>query len=103
MTSPIAKGSREWSAASGCAGKVRFDSHQLAAQVNTDRKKSRGNTRRGVYHCPACGGFHIGRRNRLSKTTKLDPRRVIEQVRQAEAEQAEKDETRVLQQQRAGL
>jgi hypothetical protein len=97
MTSPIAKGARQWNAESGCAGKVRFETHQLAAQVNTDRKKSRGNVRRGIYRCPACNGFHIGRRNRISKQSKLDPRRVIELARQQE------DETRELQQQNAGL
>ena len=66
---------KNWSAASGCDGKVRFESFQQAADVNTARKKSRSSNRRGVYSCPACHGFHIGHRNSLKTDRKAAARR----------------------------
>jgi hypothetical protein len=72
---------KNWSAASGCDGKVRFDSYQQADEVNTARKKSRGNSRRGVYSCPACHGFHLGKRSSLKPGQKAAARRDDERDR----------------------
>lgn len=47
----------------GCMGKARFDSFKLASDVNRARSRGRSNTRRGVYRCSVCLGWHIGRRS----------------------------------------
>lgn len=56
---------KNWSPEAGCQGKRRFESFTLADEVNKARKYGRSNARRGVYRCPACQGWHIGRRGSL--------------------------------------
>jgi hypothetical protein len=106
MTSPLnskRKSTQRWDERAGCAGKVRFETHDMAQQVASSRARGPHNIRRGCYRCPQCHGFHIGRRNELGKNKQTERRRNLEELRQAEAEQDEKDEARVLQQQHTGL
>lgn len=86
MTAPHA----QFSTAAGCTGKTRFDSFDLANQINRKRNKGRNNFKRGAYHCSVCLGWHLGRKNALNK-------------QKERAFAREKDETRDQQQLMAGL
>lgn len=58
---------------SGCSGKMDYPS-LVAAQKAADSLNRRApNGKCRSYHCPACGGFHIGReRNSPSKKSELN-------------------------------
>lgn len=45
--------------AAGCSGKERHDTPQVAYRVRS--KRARTYKPGQQYHCPHCGGFHIGR------------------------------------------
>lgn len=45
---------------SHCEGKKRFTSYAFAAKVAKRSRMDGDSSRRHVYHCRACNGFHIG-------------------------------------------
>ena len=54
-----------------CVGKIRFDSWSLATQVRQERgKRSDQRSRRQVYRCAHCGGFHLGYSSRKPRPAK---------------------------------
>jgi hypothetical protein len=47
----------------GCEGKVAFVSFQEATGANERRRRGMHSVRRGIYKCPVCGNWHMGRRD----------------------------------------
>lgn len=62
----------------GCIGKLRYgtrsEAEQVRKQVRRRRKGDPDAASLQAYHCPNCGGFHIGRDKRVSKVPHLKTR-----------------------------
>lgn len=61
----------------GCVGKIAFSSFSLAHKSLRHNEK-----RRGVYHCPQCGEWHVG--TGIKKPMKKPKTRYYEETEDAE-------------------
>jgi hypothetical protein len=76
---------RDLVAITSCIGRVAFHTYDQAKAVDKRSRKGSNSERRGAYHCPVCGSWHLGHQSPATKAK----RRLRNQQRLDEYESAE--------------
>ena len=63
-----------WRGPTDCTGKVAFASYALAARVSKEHRHP--GSKFNVYHCTACGKFHVGTEIGRPKDRRREPKRI---------------------------
>jgi hypothetical protein len=62
---------RDLVAITSCLGKVAFHTYDQAKAVDKRSRKGSNSERRGAYHCPICGSWHLGHQSPATKAKKM--------------------------------